>query len=449
MTWRHDRCRPARSLRPQRRDGPASPRRRSSAAVRGAARRTRPDRHQGRLRRRRLRRLHGPARRRAGLRLPGAARPGRRRAVAHGRGPCGAWPAVGACRRRSSRMARRNAASARRACWSRRRRFCRRTPRPDAERGRRTRSGGVLCRCTGYRKIIAAVMEPSRRSVPLAAACRPARRSAPGCRGSTAPPKVDGREKFGADELPGRCACAAGRPLAASSRPRSRSATLTPSWRITPASLRVLTARDVPGRNRFGVLSRLADQPVLPKARCASAARRWRHRRRARRRSTVLDLSRLSGRLGAAAALLGDVRRALGRGRPACIHAPARQRARPRPRRCAAMPRPPLPRTRIVVAEGMLRDRLRRARLYRAGGRLCPPGRRPHRGRRLHAVALHGPRRGRRGARPFADKVRIVPTAVGGGFGGKLDLSVQPLSWPRRAWMTGRPVRWSIRAANR
>ena len=40
-----------------------------------------------------------------------------------------------------------------------------------------------------------------------------------------------------------------------------------------------------------------------------------------------------------------------------------------------------------------LRDRLRRARLYRAGGRLRRPTARPgpHRGHRLHAGALHGP----------------------------------------------------------
>jgi len=38
-------------------------------------------------------------------------------------------------------------------------------------------------------------------------------------------------------------------------------------------------------------------------------------------------------------------------------------------------------------------------------------------------------------------QVRIIPTAVGGGFGGKLDLSVQPLL-AAAAWLTGRPVRW-------
>ena len=37
-------------------------------------------------------------------------------------------------------------------------------------------------------------------------------------------------------------------------------------------------------------------------------------------------------------------------------------------------------------------------------------------------------------------RVRIIPSAVGGGFGGKLDLSVQPLI-ALAAWHLGRPVR--------
>ena len=56
---------------------------------------------------------------------------------------------------------------------------------------------------------------------------------------------------------------------------------------------------------------------------------------------------------------------------------------------------------------GHLRDRLRRARLYRARGRLGAARRRPHRDPCLDPDALHGPRRGRdrhaaRGPRPCA-----------------------------------------------
>jgi CO/xanthine dehydrogenase Mo-binding subunit len=38
--------------------------------------------------------------------------------------------------------------------------------------------------------------------------------------------------------------------------------------------------------------------------------------------------------------------------------------------------------------------------------------------------------------------VRIIPSACGGGFGGKLDLSIQPLL-AVAAWLTDRPVRWT------
>ena len=79
---------------------------------------------------------------------------------------------------------------------------------------------------------------------------------------------------------------------------------------------------------------------------------------------------------------------------PRAARAPARQRARHAAASCAAMSRPPLPRT--ACRRGGHRDRLRRARLYRARGRLCPPGRRPHRGLCLDAIALSRPRRGRR-----------------------------------------------------
>ena len=39
-------------------------------------------------------------------------------------------------------------------------------------------------------------------------------------------------------------------------------------------------------------------------------------------------------------------------------------------------------------------------------------------------------------------RIRIIPSACGGGFGGKLDLSVQPLI-ALAAWKLDRPVRWT------
>ena len=64
--------------------------------------------------------------------------------------------------------------------------------------------GGVLCRCTGYRKIIAAVL---RRRQPRRAAPhrrRPARAVGARLPRLDGPAKVDGSEAFGADALAAR-----------------------------------------------------------------------------------------------------------------------------------------------------------------------------------------------------------------------------------------------------
>ena len=46
------------------------------------------------------------------------------------------------------------------------------------------------------------------------------------------------------------------------------------------------------------------------------------------------------------------------------------------------------------------------------------------------------------------EQVRIIPTAVGGGFGAKLDLSVQPFI-AVAAWLLDRPVRMVYSRRNR
>jgi len=121
--------------------------------------------------------------------------------------------------------------------------------------------GGVLCRCTGYRKIIAAVMSvsapPATRSTARAgeAVGAPLQRLDGG-------PKVIGTEVFGADYVP------ADTLLVRAIRSPHPHATFELGDIVAWAAARdevttVLTARDIPGENRFGVIPPLADQPAL------------------------------------------------------------------------------------------------------------------------------------------------------------------------------------------
>jgi aldehyde oxidoreductase len=122
--------------------------------------------------------------------------------------------------------------------------------------------GGVLCRCTGYRKIVAAVLDaaqaPSAEVTPDAGASVGKRiRRLDGQR------KVAGTDIFGADETPAGCLL-----LRAVRSPHNR-ARFTfgdiAAWVAShPGVERVLTARDVPGTNCYGVILPFADQPVFP-----------------------------------------------------------------------------------------------------------------------------------------------------------------------------------------
>ena len=124
--------------------------------------------------------------------------------------------------------------------------------------------GGVLCRCTGYRKIIAAVLDAGSAASPQVS---PSAGNAVGERlvRLDGKGKVDGTEIFGADEIP------AGTLLVRAirsphHRARFRFGDLDAFVAAHPGVDRVLTAKDIPGENCYGVIPQFADQPVFAEA---------------------------------------------------------------------------------------------------------------------------------------------------------------------------------------
>lgn len=123
---------------------------------------------------------------------------------------------------------------------------------------------GVLCRCTGYQKIVDAVTE-----VGCGAAARPC--TLPPRQGASVgvpltrldgPEKVDGSQRFGADGWP-----AGTLVLRAVRSPHHRArfvfGDIDAFVAAHPGVRRVLTHADVPGQNLHGVATPYADQPVL------------------------------------------------------------------------------------------------------------------------------------------------------------------------------------------
>jgi len=307
-------------------------------------------------------------------------------------------------------------------------------PRP-AEAAIADALGGVLCRCTGYRKIIAAVADAGRGGALPANA--PAAGAAVGARLARLDglPKVDGSELFGADAVPADAVVV--RAVRSPHHHAAFSFGAIAAWQAArPGILRVLTAADIPGRNRHGVIPAFADQPVF-----AVGEARFRGEAVAavvgeREAMAALDLADfpvdwtpLDALLTLDAALAPDAPR---------VHPERAGNVLVRGRVARGDAAAALAGADIVVEGAFETGFVEHAYVEPEAGWARRVGDRieitastqaPYMDRDDTAAIL--------GLAPEA--VRIIPSACGGGFGSKLDLSVQPYV-ALAAWLTGRPA---------
>jgi aldehyde oxidoreductase len=295
--------------------------------------------------------------------------------------------------------------------------------------------GGVLCRCTGYRKIVDAVLDAGNQGQKIL--------PPPGGAVGASIAKLDGAakltgiEKFGADAFPADSLW-----LRAVRSPHAHARFTFGAFdevkRRYPGLALVLTAADVP-RNAYGIYPDIKDQPVLAEAHV-------RYRGEAVL-ALVGDRATVEGIADAALPIAweplppaSEPEAALADG-AAVIH----------------MNRPDNVLIRGFLKKGDVAAGFAAAKAVARGSFTTPfvehayvepeAGYARRVGDRLEIFATT--------QTPYMDRdevalimgfdpsrIRIIPSACGGGFGGKLDLSVQPLI-ALAAWKTGRPVRWT------
>ncbi len=295
--------------------------------------------------------------------------------------------------------------------------------------------GGVLCRCTGYRKIVSAVMEALDFDAPSPVAAR-GKAVGAALERLDGEAKVRGTDIFGADRWPDDALV-----VRVIRSPHHHAdfafGDIEAFVADHPGIETVLTAADIPGENRFGVIPPFAEQPVF-----AEKTARFRGE----------AVAAIAGEAAAMAALDLDDFPVTWTERPAYLH----------PQEAEADGAVPLHADREgnVLTGGFVKRGDAQAGLDEADtvvegsystGFIEHAYIEPEAGfarRTGNRVEIHACTQA-----PYMDRddmarimglgpedIRIVPTAVGGGFGSKLDISLQPYV-ALAAWKTGRPAR--------
>ncbi|MCH2289959.1 MAG: molybdopterin-dependent oxidoreductase, partial [SAR324 cluster bacterium] len=295
--------------------------------------------------------------------------------------------------------------------------------------------GGVLCRCTGYSKIVAAVLEASgteTQELPADADSGFGSRT----RKVDGEPKLLGTEIYGADKAPDHSLWMR---VVRSPHPRATFVLPSPEKLVeeNPGLLRILTWQDVPGNNGFGIYPHIKDQPVLAKDQVryrGEAVAALIGDRKSIEAVTDDDLgiewvpqdaiesyeSALEGKVSPVQEIHEDnllARGFLKKGDAESVYEQS-----------------------LIKAQGTWETSyVEHAYIEPEAGYAVKRGQRlelfvstqtPYMDRDEVAQVL--------GIGP--DQVRIIPSAVGGGFGGKLDCSVQPLLVVA-AWILEKPIR--------
>lgn len=294
---------------------------------------------------------------------------------------------------------------------------------------------GVLCRCTGYAKIADAVED--------AAAGRVLARQSPEQGHAVGAaiarldgvPKVNGTERFGADAIPPDALWVRA-VRSPHHRARFRLGDTAAYVAAHPGIVRVLTAGDIPGRNLFGVIGPFADQPVFAVSEARFRGEAVAAVVGAREAVERLDLAAFPVTWEELPPLL-SIDAALDPAAP-LVHGNRAGNVLVRGRVLRGDVDAALASAAVAVEGSFETSFVEHAYIEteagwarRVGGRIeiAASTQSPYMDRDDTAAIMGLP----------PDNIRIIPSACGGGFGSKLDLSVQPYI-ALAAWVTGRPA---------